>query len=138
MNIGSQLDSNLLKTWVKTSNNPDIIPSRLWLRKTGLDELPQIINIVLGDMNFFWSRATQKEMLSRMTVIQRNRYISRKPGIIGAYLFDWRFDGDTTKMNDAYLRLLSKKEGEWFIATLQMNMSALWKSIAKILDWTHS
>lgn len=53
-----------------------------FLRKTSLDELPQLINILLGQMSFIGPRPWIHDYYENMTEIQRFRYVVR-PGITG-------------------------------------------------------
>ena len=52
------------------------------LRKTSLDELPQLINIMLGDMSFIGPRPWITDYYDAMNEVQRHRYCIR-PGITG-------------------------------------------------------
>ena len=61
-----------------------------WLRKTGLDELPQVYNILKGDMSFVGPRPF---MISDLRLLKKNdreyynirRSFSSKPGITGLW-----------------------------------------------------
>jgi lipopolysaccharide/colanic/teichoic acid biosynthesis glycosyltransferase len=52
------------------------------LRKTSLDELPQLINILKGDMSFIGPRPALMEHLERYTEEQKERF-RMKPGVTG-------------------------------------------------------
>ena len=52
------------------------------LRKTSLDELPQLINIMVGDMSFIGPRPWITDYYDVMNETQRHRYCIR-PGITG-------------------------------------------------------
>lgn len=52
------------------------------LRKTSLDELPQLINIIKGNMSFIGPRPALVEHLARYTEHQKKR-LNIKPGITG-------------------------------------------------------
>ncbi len=52
------------------------------LRKTSLDELPQLINIMKGDMSFIGPRPWITDYYDAMNEVQRHRYCIR-PGITG-------------------------------------------------------
>ena len=52
------------------------------LRMTSLDELPQLINIIKGDMSFIGPRPTLLEHFERYSEEQKNRFLMR-PGITG-------------------------------------------------------
>jgi exopolysaccharide biosynthesis polyprenyl glycosylphosphotransferase len=56
-----------------------------WLRRTRLDELPQLVNIFLGDMHFIGPRpfaVDEEEHLSREIPLYSNRWVVR-PGATG-------------------------------------------------------
>jgi lipopolysaccharide/colanic/teichoic acid biosynthesis glycosyltransferase len=53
-----------------------------WLRKTSLDELPQLWNVLRGDMSFVGPRPLLPEYLPRYSQTQRKRHLV-KPGITG-------------------------------------------------------
>ena len=117
-----------------------IIPSREWMRKTWFDELPQIINILLGDMCLFGTRAVTPVQFEGFEPEERKRYAESKPGIFGAYLFyrQWgSSDNSPRRANDAYLRLRNrKKKNKWEL--MRMNMEALRRSVRSILDGNHN
>ena len=54
----------------------------LFLRKTSLDELPQLLNVLRGEMSMVGPRPLLKEYLPRYTSYQRARH-QVKPGITG-------------------------------------------------------
>jgi sugar O-acyltransferase (sialic acid O-acetyltransferase NeuD family) len=53
-----------------------------WLRAMSLDELPQLLNIVLGEMSFVGPRPTLRYQVEHYTQKQRRRLLFR-PGITG-------------------------------------------------------
>jgi sugar transferase EpsL len=53
-----------------------------WLRASSLDELPQLINVVRGEMSLVGPRPLLVEYLPRYTPVQRRRHEVR-PGITG-------------------------------------------------------
>jgi undecaprenyl phosphate N,N'-diacetylbacillosamine 1-phosphate transferase len=53
-----------------------------FLRLTSLDELPQLINIIRGEMSFIGPRPGLKEHYDRYTAAQKRRYDMR-PGVTG-------------------------------------------------------
>lgn len=73
----------------KRSDSGDILPDaeRLtiigkWIRKTSLDELPQLINVIKGDMSIVGPRPLLPEYLNLYSDYQKRRH-EVKPGITG-------------------------------------------------------
>lgn len=63
-------------------NDPRITQIGRFLRKTSLDELPQLINILKGDMSFIGPRPTIQEQVLQYDTFQKKRLLI-KPGITG-------------------------------------------------------
>lgn len=53
-----------------------------WLRPTGLDELPQLFNILKGDMSFIGPRAALVDQAKHYSEFQKKRLLV-KPGLTG-------------------------------------------------------
>lgn len=52
------------------------------LRRLSLDELPQLVNVILGDMSLVGPRPTVASQVERYDVVQRRRLLAR-PGVTG-------------------------------------------------------
>ena len=63
-----------------------------FLRKTSLDELPQIINVLKGDMSFVGPRPEMPFIVESYNEVQRER-LKCIPGITGL----WQLSGDRKK-----------------------------------------
>ncbi len=67
---------------VTEAGDPRITPLGKWLRKTKVDELPQLINVLIGDMSLVGPRPEVPEYTATFTVRQR-RILFAKPGVTG-------------------------------------------------------
>jgi lipopolysaccharide/colanic/teichoic acid biosynthesis glycosyltransferase len=83
----------------KTALRDKVTPFSKWLRKTGLDELPQLINVILGQMSLVGPRPLMVEDLETMRRVAPELYERRGklnclPGISGIWqLFGNRSEG---------------------------------------------
>jgi lipopolysaccharide/colanic/teichoic acid biosynthesis glycosyltransferase len=66
-------------------NDPRITPVGRWLRRLHLDELPQLWNVVRGDMRLIGPRPERPEIVARLRehIIGYDRRHQVKPGITG-------------------------------------------------------
>ena len=84
-------------------DDPRLTKIGSFLRKTSLDELPQIINILIGDMSFIGPRPDPLDWLDKYTE-EEKIFLNVKPGISGynqAY-FRNSADSDTKLKNDVH------------------------------------
>lgn len=65
-----------------------VIPGGIWLRSLGLDELPQVLNILLGDMSLVGPRPCLPNEYERYSVPHRRR-METLPGLTGL----WQVNG---------------------------------------------
>jgi lipopolysaccharide/colanic/teichoic acid biosynthesis glycosyltransferase len=70
-------------------NDSRITPFGAFIRKTSLDELPQLINVLLGDMSLVGPRPPIPYEVDRYTPWHLERLIACKPGITGL----WQVEG---------------------------------------------
>ncbi len=87
----------------KLRNDPRITPIGKLLRKTSLDELPQLFNVLRGDMHFVGPRPVTMEELSRYGRRKRH-YLSVRPGITGL----WQVSGRNNTTYDERVELDSE------------------------------
>ncbi len=79
-----------------TKNDPRITPIGKWLRKLRFDELPQLINVIRGDMSMVGPRPERPEFtktLSQQIPFYRQRTCV-KPGVTGWAQINYKY-GDT-------------------------------------------
>ena len=110
----------------KKADDDRIIPERKWMRRTWFDEIPQLINIIQWDMNFFWARPISENLLSQLTKSQIERRNKYKPWIFWGYAFldKWKDSKKRTlrQAQDIYLRMRYKKEKQGIFSKITFNM----------------
>ena len=77
----------------KIPDDPRITRSGRFLRRTGLDELPQLVNVLRGEMSIVGPRPAPPREVARYSVWHRRRLMMR-PGLTGAWQVEARMDDD--------------------------------------------
>lgn len=80
-------DPDMCAEWAadqKLSQDPRVTPLGAFLRRTSLDELPQIWNVLVGDMSLVGPRPVTKDELARYGAAKHS-YLSVRPGITGLW-----------------------------------------------------
>ena len=93
-NLNEQLTPKLLKIYKlnqKLNDDPRITKIGRILRRTSIDELPQLFNILIGNMSMVGPRPILKEELLKYNNIA-DEYLSVKPGLTGM----WQVCGRST------------------------------------------
>jgi lipopolysaccharide/colanic/teichoic acid biosynthesis glycosyltransferase len=107
--IGEQKKAAVEPGVFKLTNDNRITPVGRWLRKTSLDELPQLINVFKGDMSLVGPRPPIPYECDLYDVWHRRRLLSCKPGITGL----WQVTGRSRTTFDEMVRLDLKYISEW-------------------------
>lgn len=74
----------------KLGKDPRVTAVGRFLRKTALDELPQFLNVLRGDMSLVGPRPVVPEELARYGVFA-SHYLSLRPGLTGRWQISDRF-----------------------------------------------
>ena len=80
-----------------------------FLRKTSLDELPQLFNVLLGQMNLVGPRPIVPNELEHYQGEKRKDFLSMKPGMTGIWQVSGRSDLDYPDRVDFELTYKSKR-----------------------------
>ena len=96
----------------KLDRDPRITPIGRFLRATSLDELPQLINVLRGEMSIVGPRPVTAEELLRYGSCAR-AYKSVRPGITGL----WQVSGRNTVSYGDRVRLDQRYAQEWGVWT---------------------
>jgi lipopolysaccharide/colanic/teichoic acid biosynthesis glycosyltransferase len=85
----------------KLTADPRITRVGHWLRKTSLDELPQFINVLRGDMSLVGPRPPLPFEVDRYQPWHRRRVLDARPGITGL----WQVKGRSRSTFDEMVRM---------------------------------
>jgi lipopolysaccharide/colanic/teichoic acid biosynthesis glycosyltransferase len=93
----------------KMTNDPRITRFGKFLRRTSLDELPQLVNVLKGDMSLVGPRPAIPYELAAYQTWHRRRVLEVKPGITGL----WQVTGRSTVKFDEMVRLDLRYATSW-------------------------
>ena len=97
-NIDDYLTPEQKEIWLrerKLDHDPRITPIGRFMRKTSMDELPQLFNILGGTMTFIGPRPiTRSELEQHFTPKERKKYLSVRPGLLGYWAVKSRSNAD--------------------------------------------
>ena len=113
----------------KLRNDPRVTEIGHILRKTSLDELPQLFNVLQGSMSLVGPRPVMESELDNYTPEQRELFLSVKPGITGY----WQVNG----RNEVTYQSGRRQELELYYAenaSILLDMKILLKTPAAILN----
>lgn len=77
-------ETNPYTTAPVSEEDPRITPSGRWLRRTSLDELPQLLNVLKGDMSLVGPRPEMAFIVEQYKPWERRR-LDVKPGVTGLW-----------------------------------------------------
>jgi len=105
----------------KLTKDPRITRVGCFLRKTSLDELPQFINVLKGDMSLVGPRPPVPYEVEAYDIWHRRRLLEAKPGITGL----WQVSGRSRVKFDDMVRLDLHYARTWSPWT---DMKILWRT----------
>jgi exopolysaccharide biosynthesis polyprenyl glycosylphosphotransferase len=93
----------------KIQNDPRVTPVGRFLRRTSLDELPQFLNVLKGEMSLVGPRPPIPYEVDAYDIWHRRRFLEVKPGITGL----WQVEGRSRIRFDEMVRLDLKYAMTW-------------------------
>jgi exopolysaccharide biosynthesis polyprenyl glycosylphosphotransferase len=109
----------------KMRRDPRVTRPGAWLRRWSLDELPQLINVLIGDMSLVGPRPALPAEVARYHDHMRRR-LAVKPGITGLWQVSGRSDlswADAVRLDLRYVE-------SW---SLMLDLQVLWKTGSAVL-----
>lgn len=119
------MESDKPMTKLDAKNDPRIIPLGAFLRKTGIDELPQLINVLRGEMSLVGPRPCLPYEAEKYRCWQHNRF-DILPGITGL----WQVSG---KNNTSFKQMVRLDITYSRRLSLQEDLRILFKTIPAII-----
>ncbi len=81
----ADLEAFVANDFKLAGNDPRITPIGKFLRRTSLDEVPQLVNVLLGDMSIVGVRPLFPEQLGQRSAYDQNLYAYMRPGLTGRW-----------------------------------------------------
>jgi exopolysaccharide biosynthesis polyprenyl glycosylphosphotransferase len=113
----------------KIRNDPRITPLGRWLRKLSLDELPQLLNVLRGELSLVGPRPLPVRDFERFNEYWFNRRFSVKPGITCI----WQVSGRSDTSFDRWIQQDLEYIDNWSLA---LDLKLLLKTIPAVLRGT--
>lgn len=110
----------------KATNDPRRTAVGAWMRRWSLDELPQLLNVLVGDMSIVGPRPPIPEEVKQYDRWQRRR-LSMRPGLTCL----WQIRGRHRVGFDEWMKLDLFYIDYW---SLKLDFLIMWKTVATVLS----
>jgi lipopolysaccharide/colanic/teichoic acid biosynthesis glycosyltransferase len=123
------MTSNQPMRKLDSTGDPRLIPGGLWLRTTGVDELPQLINVLRGEMSLVGPRPTTAYEYEMFQPRYRQR-CETLPGLTGLWQVNGKNRTTFERMMELDLEYVEKKslwlDARIIVRTLPAILTQLW------------
>ena len=110
----------------KMDDDPRITPIGKFMRKTSIDEFPQFINILKGDMSLVGTRPPTEDEYNQYELHHKSR-LAIKPGLTGMWQVSGRSDitdfEEVVRLDNEYIRNFS----------ISLDIKILFKTVGAVL-----
>ena len=114
----------------KVTNDPRVTSIGRWLRKSSVDELPQLLNVLRGEMSLVGPRPLPVDEVQRFDDPAHRRRLSVKPGLTCL----WQVSGrNNVRDFKDWVRLDLEYIDNW---SLWLDLKILWRTIPVVLVGT--
>ncbi len=121
-------DPTLLQEWklyYKLKADPRITSFGKWLRKTSLDELPQFLNVLKGDMSVVGPRPLTQDEIANYLKEKAPKILSMRPGLTTLWIVEGRNKftlKERVKLEEFYVDHQSFQLDVWLIFQTLLKM----------------
>lgn len=116
-------------TKLDTTGDPRVLPGGMWLRLLGLDELPQVINVLRGEMSLVGPRPCLPYEYSQYSARHRRRF-ETPPGLTGLWQVSGKNRTTFEEMIDLDVTYIARR-------SLWLDLKIIFKTIPALLVQTY-
>jgi lipopolysaccharide/colanic/teichoic acid biosynthesis glycosyltransferase len=126
---------------ITTKGDPRVFPVGRFLRKTKLNEIPQLFNILLGDMSFVGPRPQVQKHFDVFPAHVKKELVKMKPGLTGVGSIFFRDEETILEKNkhlsydECYSQLIAPYKGELELWYAKNNSPLLYVLLIAITAW---
>ncbi len=126
---------------VTAGDDPRITPVGRWLRRTKVDELPQLLNVLRGDMSLVGPRPEDARYVETYSDADRE-VLSARPGVTGpasvAFRHEEQLLADADDLDAAYALIMADKLAIDIAylrrRTVRSDLGILWQTARAVFD----
>jgi lipopolysaccharide/colanic/teichoic acid biosynthesis glycosyltransferase len=127
--------------FITTRNDPRVLPVGSFLRKTKINEVPQIINILIGDMSFVGPRPQVQKHFDVYSEKVKSEIVKIRPGLTGIGSIVFRDEESILERNkslsydECYSKLIAPYKGELELWYLKNRSFMLYVGLIFLTAW---